>query len=190
MKLHHALLIAALGSLGLSSAEATGLFGTPPGQQRAQSEVLAQGAGGALTQDAVAAYLEALEFCLGQVGAPQQFGQQQKGEMTRLLAQGFAALPLDVQQGLAAARGTWEQYRQAWPSLSLEQKREFAYEVLAIAYGEEAAAQSVGYGGGSASSAGGSGGGDFVPQPTLGEDYYRSYEGGIPMGDGSYSYDN
>ena len=61
-----------------------------------------------------------------------------------------------MQVDLANARPLWTQYRSQWGTLPLQAKQEFAYYVLALAYGEQAAGQALGLNTGDA---GGSGGG-------------------------------
>lgn len=126
-------------------------------------QVLAQGAGGALTEDGVAAYIEALEFCLNQVGQPTQFDAQTRAQIAQAMVQSYPNLAIEDQQGLAQARAIWTEYAQGWGQLPVDEKREFAYAILALAYGEQMASQAVGYdqGGGG----GGAGGGEaYYPE--------------------------
>jgi len=64
-----------------------------------------------------------------------------------------------VQVDLANARPLWTQYRSQWGTLPLQAKQEFAYYVLALAYGEQAAGQALGLDTG----AGQQGGGGYNP---------------------------
>ena len=118
--------------------------------------VLAQGAGGALTRDAADAYVEALEFTLAEIGQPTTFEAGARGQIHDAVAAGFADLPVEVQVDLANARPLWTQYRSEWGTLPLQTKQEFAYYILALAYGEQAAGQALGL---SSGDAGGIGGG-------------------------------
>jgi hypothetical protein len=124
------------------------------------SDVLALGAGGALTRDAADAYIEALEFILGEVGQPATFEAGERAQIHGAIAAGFADLPTEVQVDLANARPLWTQYRSAWATLSPQEKQEFAYYILALAYGEQVAAQALGLPGGEAE---GSGSDDYRP---------------------------
>jgi hypothetical protein len=124
------------------------------------SELLALGAGGAFTRDAADAYIEALEFILGEIGQPATFEAGERAQIHDAMAAGFADLPTEVQVDLANARPLWTQYRSAWDTLAPQAKQEFAYYILALAYGEQAAAQALGV---SAGEAGGSGGDDYRP---------------------------
>lgn len=146
-------------------------------------QIIAEGQAGSLTLDAFEAYVEALVFCLGEIGQPAAFSDAEKQQMQQLLKDGFRTLPADTQQALANARATWTQYRTAWPTLSLDQKKAFAFDVLGLAYGEAAAAQALGISTVAPSSGGGGYGDSGVPWS---EGYSRSYGGGIDAGDGTY----
>ncbi len=106
--------------------------------------MLAQGEGGALTVDAVMAYIEALEFSLAQIGQPTRFSREDRVEIAQRLVQAYPSIPLVTQRNLSQARAVWTQYAQAWDSLALAQKQEFVFHVLAIFGGEESAAQALG----------------------------------------------
>jgi hypothetical protein len=110
----------------------------------AGSDTLSQGAGGVLTRDAASAYIEALEFVLAQIGQPTTFPADSRLQIEQRLADAFPSLPEAVQTSLAEARDILNRYRAQWDTLDLDAKREFAYYVLALAYGEQAAAQAVG----------------------------------------------
>ena len=176
-------------------APAQPAFGTPggaPGMSAQGGQVIAQGAGGALTTDAVAAYFEALEFVHGQLGQPAQFDAAARQQFTQALVANFAALPPDTQQTLAQARPLWTQYAQSWAMLPMPEKQEFAYFVLALAYGEQTAAQALGVqpgGGGGGSSGGGSYGGIDINQGYPGSDCWASAGCSYDSGSGSYSYE-
>jgi hypothetical protein len=112
------------------------------------SRVLVRGAGGALTADAVSAYLDALEFCLRQVGRPATFDAATRGAMTTRIVQGYSGYPELFQRELAQSRATWDHHRKNWSQLSAEQQVQYAYFIIAAAYGEQAAAEALGLGGG------------------------------------------
>lgn len=97
-----------------------------------------------LTQESIDAYIEALAFCLVQVGKPTTFDAQQRNKITLSLVQGFPRLSAENQQKLANARQILNQYKAAWNQLGQQQKVAFAYDVLSLAYGEQAAAQALG----------------------------------------------
>lgn len=118
---------------------------------------LAHGAGGALSRDAADAYIEALQFTLGEIGQPTNFDEAQRALIRDALAAGFPGLPTEVQIDLVNARPLWTQYHAQWPFLPMQSKQEFAYYILALAYGEQAAAQALGLDSGS------SGGGGYNP---------------------------
>lgn len=148
-----------------------GTLGGAAGAATGGGQVLAQGQGGALTVDAVVAYIEALEFSLAQIGQPTQFPQEARMEIAQRMAQAYPSVPVETQQELAQARALWTQYARAWGTLALEQKQEFVYFVLSVYAGEEAAAQALGLNAGGGSGAGGDG--------TYGESYHinPNYEG-------------
>jgi hypothetical protein len=60
--------------------------------------------GGAFTRDAANAYIEALEFTLGEIGQPTTFDSGQRGQIHGALAAGFPDLPAEVQVDLVNAR--------------------------------------------------------------------------------------
>jgi hypothetical protein len=115
-----------------------------------EGDVLAQGQGGAFTRDAADAYVEALEFTLAEIGQPTTFEVGERGQIHDALAAGFADLPVEVQVDLANARPLWTRYRSEWGTLPLQAKQEFAYYILALAYGEQAAGQALGLSAGDA----------------------------------------
>lgn len=142
-------------------------------------KVIAKGYAGSLTVDALDAYYEALIFCLGEIGQPSEFSDAEKQKMRQLMVSGFPTLPAGTQQALANARTTWTQYYDAWPNLSINQKKAFAFDVLSLAYGDAAASQALGLDTGSSE------GGTGVNAPWS-EGYSKSYGGGIDAGDGTY----
>lgn len=99
---------------------------------------------GDLTQDAIAAYIEALEFCHQLVGQPLVVDESFATQITSTLVQGFHHLPPQSQESLVNARAIWGQYQQQWPSLDVQTQIAFAREVLALAWGDQAAAQALG----------------------------------------------
>jgi hypothetical protein len=129
--------------------------GAPP--SATDGDVLAQGVGGAFTRDAADAYIEALEFTLGELGQPTTFDAGERRQIHGAIAAGFPDLPAEVQVDLVNARPLWTQYRSAWGTLSPQAKQEFAYYTLALAYGEQAAAQALGLSAGEAEDSGGGG---------------------------------
>jgi hypothetical protein len=120
----------------------------PSASPGADDEVLARGSGGVFTRDAAVAYLEALEFTLSELGQPTSFDADQRAQLSQQLAATFAHLPGNWQTALATARTSWTQHHLLWPTLSLEAKQRFAYDVLALAFGEATAARALGLGGG------------------------------------------
>ena len=96
------------------------------------------------SQDDNLAYLEAIEFCLAQIGSPVVFDENTREAMLAKFRQVYSTLPHEVQYGLANARQTWTHYQATWDYLSLDEQKEFAYDVLSLAYGEEAAAEALG----------------------------------------------
>jgi hypothetical protein len=159
------------------------------------SDVLAQGAGGAFTGDAADAYIEALQFTLSEIGQPTTFDAGQRGQIQAALAAGFPDLPADVQVDLVNVRPLWTRLRAAWSTLPPEAKQEFAYYILALAYGEQAAANALGLNAGDAEE---SGGGDYKPSV---DDLMGSVPGttdcwssagctGYDPGTGTYTYES
>lgn len=154
-----AVLALTAGPVLAQNASPGGLLGESGPATMADDEVLAQGMGGPLTRDAAEAYVEALEFTLAEIGQPTTFDAEARGQIQEALATGFAGLPVEVQVDLANARPLWAEYHAAWPTLPLQARQEFAYYILAIAYGEQAAAQALGLSAGHAGGGAGGGGG-------------------------------
>lgn len=166
----------------------TDAFDPEPFQVPAGAE-LARGIGGVLTEDAVAAYLEALEFVLGQLGQPTRFDQATRATFMQRLAQGFPMLPADTQQALAGARALWSQYRSAWNAIGANDQRAFAYDVLALAYGDEAASRALG------TSPSHSASGEHAGLPDVdggyaGDDCWAAAGCSYDSGTGDYSYED
>lgn len=118
-------------------------------QTTQSSQTLAQGAGGVLTLDAAHAYVDALEFVHTQMGQPQQFRGQDRQTVIDGLAASFPTFAYDTQNDLSNARSLLNEYQSSWHYLSADQQTAFAYSVLAVAYGESAASQALGYNTGS-----------------------------------------
>ena len=133
-----------------TNAEPTGRSPLEPSRlvRVAADEALAYGPGGTLTSDAAEAFVEALEFTLAELGEPTSFGPDQRVEIHQALAAGFGGLTYDDQTVLAEFRGIWMLTRQSWATLTLDEKREFARAVLAVAFGEGAADRALGSTGG------------------------------------------
>jgi hypothetical protein len=127
-----------------------GFMGGSPPPAATDGTVLAQGAGGTFTRDAADAYIEALEFTLAEIGQPTTFEPGERGQIHEALAAGFADLPVEAQIDLANARPLWTQFRSEWSTLPLQAKQEFAYYILTLAYGEQAAGQALGLSAGDA----------------------------------------
>jgi hypothetical protein len=108
------------------------------------SPVLAVGAHGQLTEDAARAFLEALEFVLAQIGAPYVFPEAERRAALEELARSFPLAEPEEQRVLADARFVWTRVQANWASASLDEQREFALGVLALAFGEEAVESWVG----------------------------------------------
>jgi len=108
------------------------------------SGVLAQGQGGQLTETAANAYVDALTFILDQLGQQQSFTPQQRQTIINNLATHYTSFPVDTQQELAAAQQIFDEYKRSWNYLGIDEQKEFAYGVLTVAYGEQAAAQALG----------------------------------------------
>jgi len=85
-----------------------------------------------------------LEFTLAEIGQATTFEAGERGQIHDALAAGFADLPVEVQVELANTRPLWTRYRSEWGTLPLQAKQEFAYYVLALAYGEQVAGQALG----------------------------------------------
>jgi len=110
----------------------------------APDPVLAEGEGGNLTRDGVDAYIEALEFSLTQMGQPTDFEAAQRTSIRTSLASHYPELPVEIQEDLANLRPIWNHYMQTWPLIGPEAKRDFAFTVLALAFGTKKAAAAVG----------------------------------------------
>ncbi len=162
-----------------------------------ENDVLAEGPGGTFTRDAAHAYVEALEFVLAEVGQPATFDAYQRAQIHEALAAGFADLPPEAQTDLANARPLWTRYHSEWATLPFESKQEFAYHVLAIAYGEQAAAQALGLNAGGGTAQPGAGGGaapsvdDMIGNVPGTTDCWASAGcSGYDPGSGTYTYES
>lgn len=132
---------------------------SPQGNQVGRGGVLAQGTGGQLTADAANAYVDALIFVHAQMGQPRNFSAVERQTIVNNLAASYSSFPFDTQQELSQARQLLNEYQSSWNYIGLQEQKDFAYAVLAIAYGEREAAQALGYNSGGGSSSGGSSGG-------------------------------
>ena len=143
------------GALGIGS-QGTGSNSGSSGQ------VIAQGQGGNLTEAGFNAYMDALAFCLQQIGDSTQIDQTMRAQFRQNMINAFPGLPAETQQGLSNSEQIWNQYRTAWNGITLDQQKEFAFGVLSLAYGQQAAAQALGLsqGGSSSSNSNSNSGGD------------------------------
>lgn len=106
----------------------------------------------ALSEDALNAYLESLQFCLVQIGEMAAYTPELEARLRQNIRQNFAYLPQETQLNLINARSIWSQYQSQWAFLNIDQKKEFGFAVLGLAFGEQAAAQALGLGQGGSSS--------------------------------------
>lgn len=127
------LLLTRVGGDGPQSAPAT-----------PDDPILATGRYATLTQDNAAAFVEALEFVLAQVGYAYQFDDSDRLAAYEALAVNFPAAEQIDQVVMAEARTIWERVKANWSVASLEDQREFALGVLILAFGEETVAAWVG----------------------------------------------
>lgn len=175
-----------------SSGQAGGLAAAPNGGD----PVLARGTYAVLTQDNAAAYVEALRFVLGQLGAGQLLQGVSDQQLYAQLARGFSAGSPEDQLGLAVARERWNATRAGWDALSQAAKLEFARDVVYVAWGDQGLARlglgdGVGQGGGGGGSGGGGVGGFDINPNYPGSDCWASagctdYD----AGSGTYTYED
>ena len=92
---------------------------------------------------------------------------------------------------------SWTRYHSEWATLPFESKQEFAYHVLAIAYGEQAAAQALGLNAGGGAAQPGAGGGaapsvdDMIGNVPGTTDCWASAGcSGYDPGSGTYTYES
>ncbi len=116
--------------------------------------VLASANGHSLTRDNAEAFVDALQFALGEIGRPKTFSQSEREQLIQGLAQNFATQPAEAQREVVKARETWTATRANWPTTSAADRQAFVDGVLAIAVGEQSAAQLTGRGGKPAGSGG------------------------------------
>ncbi len=136
----------------------TPVLAAPPidkNQSTQNDQTIAIGVSGNLTQQGFEAYMQALEFCLAEVGKPVQFDAASRNQFKQQMIQAYPGLSPLVQQNLSQAPQLWNQYRQSWSNLSITEKKEFAYDVLALVYGEQAASEALGLNKKSSTSKGG-----------------------------------
>ncbi len=119
--------------------------------------VIAQGMGGFLTLGSAEAYVDALTFVHAEAGSPVSFDAGTRQLLIVGLAQAYPTLSVQIQAELAVMPQILEAYLASWPMLDLSQKQSFAFTVLSLAYGDDAAAQAVGYPQGGAGNGGGGG---------------------------------
>jgi hypothetical protein len=109
----------------------------PPAAAPASDPVLATGSHATLTEGNALAFLDALEFVLGQLGYVGGIGDAERRQAVAAIAANYpAADPLD-QLVLADARRIWDGVRSHWATASEAEQREFALGVLILAFGEE-----------------------------------------------------
>lgn len=137
-----------------------------PGAMQVAAPAQAPGQGGAFDAADARAFHAALVFSLQQVGRADVAAQLSERDVTAALVRAYPSANPQARSALDTASETWPQLQAAWPSMSLEQKRELVYTVLAIGVGEQAAGQLVGAAasqgqGGSRRGGGGGGGGSF-----------------------------
>lgn len=171
------------------------LQAAPAGAAGSGDQVLARGAYGVLTQDNAAAYVEALQFVLSQLGVSQLLQGVSDQQLYTQLARGFSAGSAEDQAGLANARARWDSTKASWNSMSQPAKLEFARDVVYVAWGDQGLAR-LGLGGGAAQGGGGGGGsggvGGFDVNPNYpGSDCWASagctdYD----AGSGTYTYED
>lgn len=121
----------------------------------AAGRVIATGTYGSLSEDAAVAFIEALEFVLGQVGYAYTFSDTDRAEAFRALAANYPAMSQMDQVVLSQAREIWQGVQVNWATASSAEQREFALGVLILAFGEQTVSSWVGPGSGG----GGLGGG-------------------------------
>ena len=154
--------------VGASAAPANPLAGPPAhggsaagaaaAGTAASVNVLATGTHGRLTQDDAEAYVDALVFVVGQIGASASLGAAERQEAVRELARNYPALPPAHQAALAQARDTWDRAQAGWATASQSDREQFVLGVLVIAFGEDAIRQALAGAGGGGSGGGGGGG--------------------------------
>jgi len=127
---------------GPPAPRATGAVAAAP------SEVLATGAYATLTRDNALAFIEALEFVLGEIGYAYSFTDAERSQMLEAIAASFPAADQVDQVVMAQSREIWKRVRVNWPAASQAEQREFALGVLIIAFGEETVRSWVGRDGG------------------------------------------
>lgn len=109
---------------------------------------MATGQFGTLTQDDAAAFIEALEFVLAQIGYAYTFTEAERAQALQAIAQNYPQLTQVEQATLSQARNIWERVKVNWATAPAADQREFAVGVLVLAFGEETVAQWAGSGGG------------------------------------------
>ncbi len=122
------------------------IFGLQLTQAQTSGEFSVDSSTGELqfSQDNNLAFLEAIEFCLDQLGSPVRFDGQTRKTMLEKTRQAFPALPLEIQFRLAHAREILTIYQATWDVIDIDEKKAFAFDILSLAFGEAAAKQALG----------------------------------------------
>lgn len=136
-------------------ASPTGAAAGATATATASTAVLATANGLSLTRDDAEAFIDAFQFSLEQIGRPKTFTAAEREELIKGLAQNFPKQPAAAQQAVVKARATWTATKAAWATTDPLEQQSFVDGVLAIAVGEDGAAQLTGRGG-----TGAAGGGD------------------------------
>jgi hypothetical protein len=120
---------------------------TAPVPAAARGPAIATGAFATLHEDDALAFIEALEFVLGELGYTQRFTAAERREAITLIAQAFPTADRFDQLVLADARSIWQRVQHNWQRASDRERREFALGVLVLAFGEQTVQAWVGPGG-------------------------------------------
>lgn len=165
-------------------------FSSVMAETNSNSTIIAKGSAANLSQDAFNAYMEALSFCLKELGQKSVYSAQEVQQIKQAFQTNFQYLPFDSQVGLANARTTWNQYRTSWNMLQIEQKKEFAYSVISLAYGEQMASNLLGMNnaGGSSNGYNASSGYNQSASDMNAQSHLNA--GGTSAGDGTFEYYN
>ena len=120
----------------------------PPAPAGPVDQVLATGTYGNLTQDNAAAFIEALEFVLAEIGYAYTFTDAERAEALRAIAGNYPTMAQMDQVVLSQAREIWQRVQANWAHTAQSDQREFALGVLILAFGEQTVNAWVGQGGG------------------------------------------
>ena len=153
--------------------------------------VIARGQFGEFTRDNALALYEATVFCLQQVGQPQMLANVSPEQAIAAYAQAYPIADAETQVALTHARQSWQQTRQQWQYLSMDQKRAFALDVLTLSFGDQTARQLLGMpAGGTGGDSSGTAGLPSLDQGYEGSDCWGSAGcSGYDSGSG-YTYDS